>query len=98
MNFKLTYATMFNPPAEMHTRFDAALADLSKSLGSTHALYINGEDRVTAKHDTRHSPIDQRRILGHFSLATVDDVNGAMAAAKAAFPGGRPTPRAGRAG
>ena len=30
MNFKLTYATMFNPPAEMHTRFDAALAELNK--------------------------------------------------------------------
>ena len=83
MNFKLTYATMFNPPAEMHTRFDAALAELNRSLGATHPLYINGEDRVTAKHDTRRSPIDQRRILGHFSLATVDDVNDAMNAAQA---------------
>src|SRR5256884_1715260 len=92
MNFKLTYATMFNPPAEMHTRFDAALAELNRSLGATHPLYINGEDRVTAKPDTRRSPIDQRRILGHFSLATVDDVNDAMAAAKAAFPGWRATP------
>src|SRR5947208_5422596 len=92
MNFKLTYATMFNPPAEMHTRFDAALSELNRSLGATHPLYINGEDRVTAKHDTRRSPIDQRRILGHFSLATLDDVNDAMAAAQAAFPGWRATP------
>src|ERR1044072_83801 len=89
MNFKLTYATMFNPPAEMHTRFDAALAKLNRSFGATHPLYINGEDRVTAKHDIRRSPIDQRRILGHFSLATVDDVNDAMAAAQAALSGGR---------
>src|SRR5256884_3374750 len=92
MNFKLTYATMFNPPAEMHTRFDAALAELNRSLGATHPLYINGEDRVTAKPDTRRSPIDQRRILGHFSLATIDDVNDSMAAAQAAFPGWRATP------
>src|SRR5439155_16260854 len=92
MNFKLTYATMFNPPAEMHTRFDAALAELNRSLGATHALYINGEDRVTAKHDTRRSPIDQRRVLGHFSLATVDDVNDAMAAAQAALSRWRATP------
>src|SRR6266481_3137820 len=92
MNFKLTYATMFNPPAEMHTRFDAALAELNRSLGATHPLYINGEDRVTAKHDTRRSPIDQRRVLGHFSLATVDDVNDAMAAAQAALSGWRATP------
>src|SRR5213076_2063231 len=38
------------------------------------------------------SPIDQRRILGHFSLATADDVNDAMAAGHAAFPGWRATP------
>jgi len=92
MNFKLTYATMFNPPAEMHTRFDAALAELNRSFRRDHPLYINGEDRVSAKHDTRRSPIDQRRILGHFSLATVDDVNDAMAAAHASFPGWRATP------
>ena len=70
MNFKLTYATMFNPPPEMHTHFDAALAELNRRSGATHSLDINGEDRVTAKHDTRRSPIDQRRVLGHFSLAT----------------------------
>src|SRR5437763_15300932 len=92
MNFKLTYATMFNPPGELHTRFDTALAETTKSLGSIHALYINGEDRVTAKHDTRRTPIDERRILGHFSLATVDDVHDAMTAAQAAFPGWRATP------
>src|SRR5207249_9622539 len=92
MNFKLTYATMFNPPAEMHTRFDAALAELNRSLGATHPLYINGEDRVTAKHDTRRSPIDQRRVLGYFWLETVDDVNDAMAAARAALSGWRATP------
>src|SRR5437879_1109139 len=97
MNFKLTYATMFNPPAEMHTRFDAALAELNRSLGATHPLYINGEDRVTASHDTRRSPIDQRRVLGHFPLASVDDVNDAMAAAHNGFAIWRRTPVAERA-
>src|SRR6266487_835678 len=97
MSFKLTYATMFNPPPEMHTRFDGALTELNRSLGATHPLYINGEDRAAAIHDTRRSPIDQRRILGHFPLATVDDANDAMAAAQAAFPGWRATPMAERA-
>ena len=60
MNFKLTYATMFNPPAEMHTRFDAALAEVNRSLGGKHTLYINGEDRAAASHDTRRTPIDER--------------------------------------
>ena len=31
MSFKLTYATMFNPPANMHTEFDAALAEINRS-------------------------------------------------------------------
>src|SRR5438477_2390304 len=97
MNFKLTYATMFNPPAEMHTRFDAALSELNRSLGATYPLYINGEDRVAANHDTRRSPIDQRRILVHFPLASADDANDAMAAAQAAVPSWRATPMVERA-
>src|SRR5437763_1184225 len=96
MSFKLTYATMFNPPADMHTQFDTSLAELNRSLGATHPLYINGKDRVAASHDTRRSPIDQRRILGHFPLATVDDANDAMVAAHAAFPSWRATPMAER--
>jgi len=28
MTFTLTYSTMFDPPAEMHSRFEAALAEL----------------------------------------------------------------------
>ena len=98
MNFKLTYATMFNPPTEMHTRFDAALVELNASLGGTHTLYIDGKDRDSAMNDARRSPIDQRRILGHFSLATVDDVDHAMAAAQAAFQSWRATPMAERVG
>src|SRR5215471_18425906 len=97
MNFKLTYATMFDSPAEMHTRFDTALAEVNRSLGSKHALYINGEDRAAASHDTRRTPIDQRRVLGQFPLATVEDTNDAMAAAQAAFLTWRATPIAERA-
>src|SRR5438034_10178919 len=96
MSFRLTYATMFDPPADVHTQFDAALAELNRSLGATHPLYINGKDRVAASHATRRSPIDQRRILGHFPLATVDDANDAMVAAHAAFPSWRATPMAER--
>jgi len=98
MNFKLTYATMFNPPADMHAQFDAALVELNASLGGTHTLYIDGKDRDSAMNDARRSPIDQRRILGHFSLATVDDVDHAMAAAQAAFQSWRATPMAERVG
>ena len=97
MNFKLTYATMFNPPPEMHVQFDAALTQLKASLGANHSLYINGKDRVSASHDVRRSPIDQRLVLGHFPLASVDDVEQAMNAAHAAWPVWRATPMAERA-
>jgi 1-pyrroline-5-carboxylate dehydrogenase len=92
MSFKLTYATMFNPPADMHTRFDAAMAEVSAGLGATHDLFIDGKDRPAARHDARKSPIDQRRVLGHFPLASADDARQAMEAAHAAFPSWRATP------
>jgi len=31
--FKLTYATMFNPPEELHIQFEAALAKTKANLG-----------------------------------------------------------------
>src|SRR5207344_1541990 len=44
MSFKLTYATMFDPPEELHVRFEAALAGLRTRLGAEHALHVGGED------------------------------------------------------
>jgi len=96
MSFKLTYATMFNPPADMHDRFDAAMAEITAGLGATHSLYIDGKDRDATRHDARKSPIDQRRLLGNFPLASADDAKQAMAAAHAAFPAWRATPAAER--
>jgi 1-pyrroline-5-carboxylate dehydrogenase len=96
MSFRLTYATMFDPPDELHVRFDAALADVESTLGATHALHIDGVDRAGVSHDARKSPIDQGKLLGHFPLASRDDANAAMAAAHAAFPQWRATPPAER--
>jgi 1-pyrroline-5-carboxylate dehydrogenase len=96
MSFKLTYASMFNPPADMHTRFEAALADVKANLGATHDLFIDGHDVPAKAHDARKSPIDQRLVTGHFPLATAEDANCAMAAAARAAPGWRNTPVAER--
>ena len=86
MSYKLTYATMFDPPAGLHERFDAALADVVAGLGATHALHIDGEDCAGAGTDERRGPIDQRRVLGRFALADIAQANRAMDAAHAAFP------------
>jgi len=92
MSFKLTYSTMFNPPAEMHERFERALTKAKAALGATHAFHINGDDVRGAKHDVRKSPIDQRMLLGNFPVASADEARLALDAAHAAFPAWRATP------
>jgi 1-pyrroline-5-carboxylate dehydrogenase len=92
MTFKLTYSTMFNPPEEMHDRFEAALAEVRSRLGATHALHIDGQDVAAARTYAKRSPIDDRLLLGHFALGDAADAGRAMAAAKRAFDGWRTTP------
>lgn len=91
MSYKLTYATMFDPPADLHTRFDAALAEIEAGLGASHALHIDGKECAGADSEQRCSPIDQRRVLGRFALADTAQAAQAMEAAHAAFPGWRAT-------
>jgi len=96
MSYKLTYSTMFDPPPEMHARFEAALQDVRGTLGARHALYLDGVDVHTAAHRSKHSPIDQSWLLGEFSQATAADADEAMRTAHAAFPAWRATPPAER--
>ncbi len=92
MTFKLTYSTMFNPPEEMHTRFEAALAEVRSGLGADHAMFIDGKDVAGREMSENLSPVDQRVVLGRFPVGDADDVNRAIAAAKRAFPIWRATP------
>ena len=96
MSFRLTYATMFNPPAEMHVQFEAALARLESGSGRRHPLFVAGADREPADWATKHSPIDTNLVLGEFPLADTADVDAAMQAAHAAFPAWRARPAAER--
>ena len=96
MSFKLTYATMFDPPPEMHVHFDRALEDVAADLGATHAMFVGGMPRRGEILDTRASPVDQRLVLGQFPLATSVDAATAMDAATRAFDGWRRTPPAER--
>jgi acyl-CoA reductase-like NAD-dependent aldehyde dehydrogenase len=92
MTFKLTYSTMFDPPEEMHTRFEAALAEVRAKLGADHAMHIDGKDVAGREMSENLSPVDQRVVLGRFPVGDADDVNRAMVAAKRAFPIWRATP------
>ena len=89
MTYKLTYSTMFDPPAEMHARFEAALAEVRGSLGRKHDLYIDGVGVPAATYRAKHSPIDTHLLLGNFGEAGVDDAERALRAAHAAFAGWR---------
>ena len=95
MSFKLTYATMFNPPPEMHERFEAAAAKTRVALGATHALFIDGKDVVARNSFVKTTPVDGS-ALGKFPAADAAEVNAAVAAAKRAFPLWRSTPVAER--
>ena len=92
MGFKLTYSTMFNPPEEMHTRFEEALGRVRAGLGARHGLYVNGADVSTASWILKRNPADSEVELGYFAEASTDDADRAVAAARAAFPAWRATP------
>ncbi|HEY2662109.1 MAG TPA: aldehyde dehydrogenase family protein [Caulobacteraceae bacterium] len=92
MSFRLTYATMFDPPEEMHQRFDEALVKVQAGLGAAADLFIDGEDRKASRYAAKLSPIDRDLRLGEFPIAVEADVEAAMAAAHRAYPGWRATP------
>jgi acyl-CoA reductase-like NAD-dependent aldehyde dehydrogenase len=92
MTYKLTYSTMFDPPPEMHARFDAAMREVRSRLGQRHPLHIDGADLDTAGARDKRSPIDRDVILGSFAQAGMQEVERAMTAAASAFPKWRATP------
>src|SRR5689334_7006934 len=96
MAYKLTYSTMFDPPPEMHTRFEAALAEVRAGLGRRHALHVAGRDIEASAYQDKVSPIDIEWSLGSFAQATPAHADAAMRAASDAFPRWRTTPPAER--
>lgn len=86
-DFKLTYASMFNTPEEVHQRFEAALDQVrANSLGKTHAMLIDNQDVYAEQTYDNVSPINRSWLLGRLQAGTADHVNRAVAAAQAAFP------------
>ena len=84
--FKLTYATMFNPPEELHTRFERALQQVKDSMGQDHAMVIDGQEVFAAEKFEDRSPINQDWLLGTFQKGTAEHAQQAIQAARRAFP------------
>jgi 1-pyrroline-5-carboxylate dehydrogenase len=91
MSFRLTYATMFDPPEAMHARFESSLDTITRALGARHDLFIDGEDVAGATSVERVSPIDRELSLGEFAVADRTQAEAAMHAAQQAFAGWRAT-------
>ncbi len=86
ISFKLTYATMFNPPEELHTHFEDALALVKSNLGKEYGMFIDGEEKQAVETFEDHSPINTDMVLGIFQKGNAQDAAAAVSAAKRAFP------------
>src|SRR5512147_300507 len=84
--FKLTYATMFNPPEELHTRFEDALAKTKARLGQEYGMIINNEECYAEEKFEDRSPSNTDVVLGVFQKGSEKDAQKALTAARNAFP------------
>jgi len=92
MAFKLTYATMFNPPEELHRGFDAAVLRLKQNLGKEYGMIIDGRDIFAEEKLEDRSPVNTDWVLGRMQKGTASHAQQAIAAARRAFPGWSRTP------
>lgn len=90
--FKLTYSTMFDPPPQLHQRFEAALSAARKRLGGQYPMWIGGRERQAAASFESRSPIDRDWLLGRFARGSAEDASDAVRSAHQAFPGWAATP------
>jgi 1-pyrroline-5-carboxylate dehydrogenase len=90
--FKLTYATMFDPPEQLHSSFEEALSQAKAGMGAEHGMIIAGKDVQAAEQFEDRSPINQNWVLGKFQKGTAKDAHLALEAAREAVPvwGGTP--------
>jgi 1-pyrroline-5-carboxylate dehydrogenase len=84
--FKLTYATMFNPPEELHSHFEEALVKVKRNLGKEHGLLIDGKDVFATEKFEDHSPANTEQILAIMQKGNAEHATQALAAARKAFP------------
>jgi 1-pyrroline-5-carboxylate dehydrogenase len=91
-DFKLTYATMFNPPEELHKGFDKAVTKLKANLGKEYAMFINGQDVLADDKFEDHSPVNTDWVLAVMQKGNAKHADMAIEAARKAFPAWSHTP------
>jgi len=84
---RVTYATLAaGQTDEFRKKYDAAVEKVRASFGGRFPHLIEGAESWSAKEFEDRSPADTRLVLGHFPVATAEDVDRAVAAARKAFP------------
>ncbi|MFO7683736.1 MAG: aldehyde dehydrogenase family protein [Chloroflexota bacterium] len=83
---KVTYSTLASPDPRLHQLYDEAVVRAKAAFGKTYPIFINGEERFAEKTFEKRSPINLDWVMGHFQYGSAQDVDDAVAAAKAAFP------------
>jgi 1-pyrroline-5-carboxylate dehydrogenase len=91
-HFKLTYSTMFNPPEELHQKYDAALQTVKANLGAEYPMLINGQKVFSDEKFENRSPINTDWVLAVLQKGNEKHARAAMQAAHAAFPAWSHTP------
>ncbi|MBK9927727.1 MAG: aldehyde dehydrogenase family protein [Anaerolineales bacterium] len=92
MAFKLTYATMFNPPEALHTGFDKAVAKLKANLGKEYGMIIDGKDVFAEDKFEDRSPVNTDWVLAVMQKGNASHAKMAIDAARRAFPAWSRTP------
>jgi 1-pyrroline-5-carboxylate dehydrogenase len=92
MAFKLTYATMFNPPEELHKGFDKAVTALKQNLGKEYGMFIDGKEVFADEKFEVRSPINTDWVLGVMQKGNAQHAQMAIEAARRAFPAWARTP------
>ena len=80
---KITYTSTPEQIEAMQSRFDDALAENAKEYGKTYPQIINGEDRPGDETFDVVAPADTGKVLARFPRGTHQDVDDAIATAKA---------------
>ena len=91
-SFKLTYATMFNPPEMLHEQYDTALARAKADMGKEYAMLIDGKDVYADEKFENRFPANTDVVLGVFQKGNAEHANAALAAARKAARGWAHTP------
>jgi 1-pyrroline-5-carboxylate dehydrogenase len=89
---KITYTSTPEEIEAMHSVFDEALERFEANFGKEYPVVINGEEITGRGTFDVVAPADTSLVLARMQKATRDDVDAAVAAARAAYPAwsGRP--------